>query len=270
MTMRIANISTAGAALAPRFIGAGFTVETVDVRIPIFPYNQIDHQLKTLSYVDALLRAEKAGCNAAYINTVGDYGMMAARSHTKMLIVGAGQATMHAAAQAGRRFSIVTIWPPATGYLYDGLIRQYGFERQCVSVRHVVSDAYLGQVQAEDNFVKKMQAGASAMLDLIAGECHKAIVEDGADTVMLGCTCMAPIADRIQERCPFPVLDAMRTGYKMTEMLLSLKLTQSGIAYHQVPRDSAPAYNAAVLAAAPLVNPTDCPACAVTVALAAE
>ena len=268
--MRIANISSRATDVPVRFRGPGFSVETIEVGIPIFPYNQIDHNLKALSYIDACLRAEKAGFDAAYINTVGDYGMMAARSHTKMLIVGAGQATMHAAAQSGRRFSIVTIWPPATGYLYDGLIRLYGFEKQCVSVRHVVSDAYLGQVQAEDNFVKKMQAGAGAMLDMIAAECHQAILEDGADTVMFGCTCMAPIADQIQARCPFPVLDAMRTGYKMTEMLLALKLTQSAAAYHQVPRDAGPAYRAAVAAAAPLVNPTDCPACAVTTAMAAE
>jgi len=269
MTMRIANISTSGAILNPRFIGPGFSVETIDVQIPVFPYNQIDHQLKVLSYVDACLRAEKAGFDAAYINTVGDYGIEAARSATSMLVVGSGQSTMHAAAQAGRRFSIVTIWPPATGYMYEDLVSQYGFEKQCVSIRHVVSDAYLGQVQSEDSFVTQMKAGASHMLDAVAAECHKAVMEDGADSVMFGCTCMAPIADKIQDRCPFPVFDAMRTGYKMTEMLLSLKLTQSGAAYHQVPRDTGPAYRAAVLAAGPLVNPEDCPACAIS-AIAAE
>ena len=256
MTLRIANIGGRGTPVPPRFIDPGYSVELVDVQIPVFPYNQIDRQLKSLAYVDACQRAAKAGFDAAYVNTVGDYGLEAARSGTGMLIVGSGQATMHAAAQAGRRFSIVTIWPPATAYM-------------CVSIRHVVSDALLGQVQAEESFVTQMKAGASHMLDAVAAECHKAVLEDGADTVMFGCTCMAPIGDKIQERCPFPVFDAMRTGYKMTEMLLALKLTQSAVAYPQVPRDSGPAYRAAVTVAGPLVNPEDCPACAIS-AIAAE
>lgn len=269
MTLRIANIGGKGTPVPERFWGPGFSVETVDVQIPVFPYNQIDRQLKSLSYVDACHRAAKAGFDAAYINTVGDYGLEACRSATGMLVVGSGQATMHAAAQSGRRFSIVTIWPPATAYMYEELVSLYGFEKQCVSIRHVVSDAYLGQVQAEESFVTQMKAGANHMLDAVAAECHKAVLEDGADTVMFGCTCMAPIGDKIQERCPFPVLDAMRTGYKTTEMLLSLKLAQSGIAYHQVPRDAGPSYRAAVVVAGPMVNPEDCPACAVS-AMAAE
>ncbi len=269
MTLRIANIGKEGSNMPARFIGAGFSVETFDVGIPVFPFNQIDHQLKSLAYIDACLRAEKAGFDAAYINTVGDYGIEAARSATSMLVVGSGQSTMHAAAQAGRRFSIVTIWPPATAYMYEDLVSLYGFEKPCVSIRHVVSDAYLGQVQAEESFVTQMKAGASHMLDAVAAECHKAVLEDGADSVMFGCTCMQPIGDKIQERCPFPVFEAMRTGYKMTEMLLSLKLTQSCVAYQQMPRDSAPAYRAAVTAAGPLVNPEDCQACAIS-AIAAE
>ena len=75
-------------------------------------------------------------------------------------------------------------------------------------------------------------------------ECDRAIAEDGADTIMLGCTCMSPAADAIAARVDAPVLNPLSTGYKATEMALSLGLSHSIQKYPQIGDDRRPHYRA--------------------------
>ena len=70
--------------------------------------------------------------------------------------------------------------------------------------------------------------------DRIVAMCNRAIEEDGADTIMLGCTCMSPIAREIAARVKVPVLNPLTTGYKATEMALALDHVHSVEAYRPV------------------------------------
>ncbi len=213
--------------------GHGFEPRLVEARLPAFPINQINHNLSEVSTTEAGLRAAEAGFDAVFINTVGDYGLGALRSALSIPVVGAGQATMHAAAQLGERFSIVTIWPESLRFIYTHLLRLYGMEKLCVSVRCVSQDDELDTLAEDENFITEMRRGERTQQDRIVAECERAIVEDRADTVMLGCTCMSPIADEIAARCEAPVLNPLTTGYKATEAQLSLGHLHSRLAYEQ-------------------------------------
>jgi len=250
--MKIAVIGTGfrreGSDVPPRQIadiaGLGFEPRLVEQRLPAFPINQVNHNLIEVSTIEAGLRAADAGFDAVFINTVGDYGLGALRSALRIPVIGAGQATMHAAAQLGERFSIVTIWPESMRFIYTHLLRLYGMEKLCVSVRCVSQDDELETLAEDENFVTEMRRGDRTQQDRIVAECERAIAEDRADTVMLGCTCMSPIADDIAARCAAPVLNPLTTGYKATEAQLSLGHLHSKLAYEGAGGDRMAHYRA--------------------------
>ncbi len=209
----------------------GFEPRLVDQRMPAFPLNQINRTLSEVAVIEAGLRAAQRGFEAVFINTVGDYGLASLRSALSIPVIGAGQATMHAAAQLGERFSIVTIWPESLRFIYTHLLRLYGMEGPCVSVRCVAMDDELPSLGDDENFVTDMRHGERTQVDRIVAACEAAIQQDRADTIMLGCTCMSPIAAEIAGRCAAPVLNPLTTGYKAAEMALALGLSHSGLAY---------------------------------------
>lgn len=230
----------------------GFDPLLVETRMPAFPANEINRNLSEVANIEAGLRAEAEGFDAVFINTVGDYGLSALRSAIRIPVIGAGQATMHAACQLGSRFSIVTIWPPQLLFIYHGLLQLYQMEDRCVSIRCVSADDEFDSLSEEENFVTDMRRGEITQQDRIVRQCEKALSEDGADTIMLGCTCMSPIAHEIAARVDAPVLNPLTTGYKATEMALSLGITHSIIKYPVIAGDRLAHYQAMAGAAAAL------------------
>ena len=236
--------------------GAGYDPQLVETRLPAFPVNEINRHLAEVANVEAGLRSEADGFDAVFINTVGDYGLSALRSAVRIPVIGAGQATMHAACQLGSKFSIVTIWPPQLLFIYHGLLQLYRMEDRCVSIRCVSQDEELDTLADDENFVTDMRAGEVTQQDRIVRDCERAIAEDGADTIMLGCTCMSPIAHEIAARVDAPVLNPLATGYAATEMALTLGISHSIHKYAMVGGERLSHYQAMADAAASL-DPAD-------------
>ena len=208
-----------------------FVPELVEPRLRSRSRTPFDRGMTALGYLDCAIEAEKNGYDAVFINTFGDYGIDEMKSALSIPVVGAGEATMSLACNLGRRFSIVTIWPPSRNHIYHERLRNCGMEQRCVSVRNVLSNAEAAGLSDGDEAVIQMRAGDSTILTRIIESVDNAIRQDGADTVLLGCTCMAPIGPVVADQCPVPVLEAMRTGYKITETLLYLGARHSNIAY---------------------------------------
>lgn len=55
----------------------------------------------------------------------------------------------------------------------------------------------------------------------------KAIEEDGAEVLILGCTGMTGMAQKLSEALGVYVIDPLPTAVKLAETLVSLKLSQS-------------------------------------------
>lgn len=210
-----------------------FEATLIEPKLPAFPVNEINRHLCETSIIESGLRAAQKNFDGIFINTVGDYGLGALRSALKMPIVGAGQASMHVATQLGRNFSIVTIWPPQLLFIYRGLLKLYKMENNCVSIRCISEDDELESLPQEKNFVTEMRRGEKTQKERILSQCDRAIKEDKADTIILGCTCMSPIARSIAAEFDAPILNPMTTGYKFLELLVDLKLSQSEIEYPQ-------------------------------------
>lgn len=200
---------------------AGVQAELITSRVAGFGSNPYDRLVVDVAYVDMAQRAEAAGCDAVVINTYADYGIEAMRSVLRIPVIGAGEAAMTAAAMSDaasgmnecRRFSIVTVWPPSMKFLYDERTRMTAAGAYCASVRHISPEDELTRLTAADGVQQRMGRREAAIVDRIVAECERAVREDGAQAIVLGCTCMAPVGPAVAARCSVPVIESSRAGF---------------------------------------------------------
>lgn len=126
----------------------------------------------------------------------GDPGLDAARELTDGPVVGIAEAAMHVATLSGRTFAVVTTLSRTLGRAHD-LVRRYGFEDTCVAM------------YAADVPVLELEDAGSAAREKIAELCERAVRDDGADTVVLGCAGMTDLCADLTKRTGVPVIDGV-------------------------------------------------------------
>ncbi|PUB30209.1 allantoin racemase [Promicromonospora sp. AC04] len=126
----------------------------------------------------------------------GDPGLDAARELTTAPVVGIAEAAMHVATLSGRTFAVVTTLSRTLGRAHD-LVRRYGFEDACVAM------------YAADVPVLDLEDAGSAARERIAELCERAVRDDGADTVVLGCAGMTDLCADLTKRTGVPVIDGV-------------------------------------------------------------
>jgi allantoin racemase len=207
--------------------------ELIETRLSLFPGTPFERGVGALGYIEAGIRAQDEGFDAVFINTVGDYGIDELKSALRIPVVGAGEAAMTMASVLGRKFAIVTIWPCSLNFIYEERLRASGMGARCIGLFNVLVESEMAPRGAADDPVKAMRQGKAAMIDRIVAAAETAIAS-GADTIMLGCTCMAPIGRQVADRLSVPVVEPLTAGYKFTETLVGLGLSQSGAAFPAV------------------------------------
>lgn len=200
--------------------------------VSAFPRNQLDMKIQEIGYIEAGLRAAKAGCDAIVLNTFGDYGIEALKSAVRVPVVGAGEVGISVAALLGRPFSIVTIWPRVTDFLYAKVLHASGFNSHFAKVAFVGTTDELDVVgKSKDDYIARMQQGDQALFDRIVSTCRSMIDTQGATSILLGCTCMSPVAAKVAAALDVPVVNPLITAAKHAEMLVRLGLTHSSAAF---------------------------------------
>jgi allantoin racemase len=205
-------------------VALGFSSEIFPLSAEISFVNDLDRAITGLIYVEAGIRAQSAGYAAVFINSVGDYGIRELRAALSIPVVGAGQASFQAAGGLADQFGVLTVWPKVTGAMYARLISDYGFAGQCVGVRHIAENEELADMGEENGLVSEMRDLRTAALDRLERGGHD-LLQQGADVIVLGCTCMSPVADELSRRLDCPVINPLTTAHKSAEMLLALGLT---------------------------------------------
>jgi Asp/Glu/hydantoin racemase len=265
MTQRIAYLTSPGPTdrrgVAPEIVTPGFEMEFVRIGTPTLVNDPADLMLTDLAYVEAAMRAQRQGFDGIVIGAVADYGLGTIRASVDIPVVGCGQASLLTAAGIGDKFGIVTIWPQTTAFTYDRILRDNLVGRQCVAVRYVSTVAEQAEIGDEDGFYQQMQAGREGMMQRILAEIEAAVAE-GAQSIVLGCNCMSPVARILAARASVPVIDPTAAGYRSLESMLALGLTHA-----KDPRLPAVSERAAVFAeavaavAGALDEPEECPVC---------
>ena len=98
---------------------------------------------------------------------------------------------------------------PATKKFRPGADSNLHFATAYAEARGFDRDTLLVARLAPDQFTLMQQIRAA---------CDQALKQDGADVVILGCTCMQPVA-ALLERDGLPVIEPMTAGYRRLEAL---------------------------------------------------
>lgn len=215
---------------------------TKQIEESIMPYKRADVDLKTvnpnrgaagiesyyhksiaaLETVKLTRKAEKNHYDAVVIACFSDPGLEAARELVQIPVVGIGEASILLAALLGHRFSIIVILKNSIPRA-ERLVIQVGLTSKLASIREIG----MGVVELERN--KKMGK------KLILERCKKAIEEDGAEVIVLGCAGMSGLAQSLQNELGIPVIDPTLAAFKIAEILVDLGLTQSKVALYKGP-----------------------------------
>ncbi|HYC80447.1 MAG TPA: aspartate/glutamate racemase family protein [Solirubrobacterales bacterium] len=269
--MRIANVLPVGmTGYEPPQGSTDAEVEVVEMAFHVFPANAVDMLLTEATVLEATLKAAEAGFDAVFVNSTSDYGLKAARAAVSIPVVGAGLASMTLACNLGQRFGIVSVWPEAVREIHERQLRDYQLGERCASMRFVTSEDELSELDQETSFYTEMRARKPRMVDRIAAAVERSVEEDGSDAIVLGCTCMSPVAAELAARTKVPVIDPLAAGFATTELLARLSLSHSPAAHRPAPTRrnelvaGMVAAATASLAAAELVEEDCGPYCAIS------
>lgn len=158
-----------------------------------------------------LRQAEQEGFDAAVVGCFYDPGLKEAREVVEgMPVVFPEEACVYQAATMVDRFSILVgrrKWIP----VMRENVERYGLGSRLASLRPL-------QMGVHD-FQKDHDETRRRMLD----QARKAVEEDGAEAIILGCTIEFGFFQELQERLGVPVLDATVTPFKVAELKAELR-----------------------------------------------
>jgi allantoin racemase len=152
--------------------------------------------------------------DATIIACFDDTGLEAARSFSEAPVIGIGEAAFHLATLIAGKFSVVTTLSRSIPALEHNLVR-YGLMSRCARVR------------ASDVPVLELERPGSPARGRISREIDKAIEEDGAEAIVLGCAGMADLAANLTREHGLPVIDGVVAAVKLAESLVGLGLKTS-------------------------------------------
>lgn len=204
-------------------------VDVVDLdEGPVSIESAYDEYLAIPPMLTCAVEAEKQGYEAIILGCYGDPGLDAARELVSIPVVGPGQASMLAAAALGHRISVVTVLDSVVP-LITKFTKEIGLESKLSSVR--VANIPVLKLAADIDFSKQAIFGAA----------EQAILEDGADTLILGCMSMAflGVSGEMERKFGIPVVNPARYALKFAESQVSAELSHSKRAFRVPPKIAA-------------------------------
>ncbi|HEY8282933.1 MAG TPA: aspartate/glutamate racemase family protein, partial [Chloroflexota bacterium] len=143
-----------------------------------------------------LVRARGAEFDAFVIACFEDPGLYAAREAISAPVFGIAESAMLLACTLGHTFSIITM-PARYRPITTNLVRLYGLEHRCASVR---------TVDLPDEIEPGNDPETHAIL---AAEGRRALEEDGAEVLILGCGKLSRFDKPLERDLGVPVLDGV-------------------------------------------------------------
>jgi allantoin racemase len=201
------------AAAAKAAASAGVEVTAVN---PDFGPPSIEGYFDEAFSVPGLIEeiGKAGGADAFVVACFDDTGLDAARCATEAPVVGIGEAAFHMASVIAAKFSVVTTLSRSITPIEHNLVK-YGLAARCARVR-----------AAEVPVLALEEPGSSARR-AIEREIERALVEDGAEAIVLGCAGMTDLARDLGRKVGAPVLDGVACAVALAESLVRVGLRTS-------------------------------------------
>jgi len=175
--------------------------------------SEYDAALCVPGTIQSALQAQSAGADAIIVDCMGDPGVNACRELLAIPVFGPGQTSMHVAAMIGLRFGVVTVVDSVIPMI-ENLASVSGLERKLCGVRSVNIP------------VLEIDKDPQKLEEALLVQCERAVLEDGAHAIVLGCTgffgCAKALTVRLEERhLSVPVIDPIATTLNIALALLA-------------------------------------------------
>lgn len=185
-----------------------------------------DEMLDTPGIIKVAEKAQSQGFDGVITDCMADPALDAMREKLDIPVVGPGRVSMLYAADLAHRFSIVTVLENVVAIL-ENRVMGLGLASKLASVRSV-------------NIPVLELADVKKLTGALVAESIKAIEEDGAHAIVLGCTGMLGVSGDLSDALKrkgyeVPVIYPVAVAVKYLETLVSLGLTQSKKTYMPPP-----------------------------------
>jgi allantoin racemase len=180
-----------------------------------------DEAFSVPGLIEEIVKGEAAGTDGYVVACFDDPGLAAARTITERPVVGICEAAVHMATLVATRFSIVTTMQCSLASAEE-LVRRYGVAERC-------------RVRWYEAAVLDFEEEGPEAAERLREEVRRAIEEDDAEAVLLGCAGMADLAERFTRDFGLPVIDGVAAAVKLVEALVGLGLKTSKVGGYAAP-----------------------------------
>lgn len=161
--------------------------------------------------------------DAVVLAGFGEHGREGVQELVAAPVVDITEAAGHMASLIGRVYSVVTTLDRTVPLIEDRL-RLAGLDARCASVR----SSGLG--------VLDLERDGDATVKAIVEEAERAVRDDRAEVICLGCAGMVGLDDAVRAATGVPVVDGVSAAVKLAESLVALGLSTSRARTYAAPR----------------------------------
>jgi allantoin racemase len=154
--------------------------------------------------------------DAVILAGFGEHGKDALQEMLSVPVLDIAECAAHVAHLIGRRFSVITTLTRSIPPIQDRLMLA-GLTAHCASVRA----CGLGTAEVDADPAGAVQA--------IVDEAARAVAEDGADVICLGCAGMAGVTEAISAKLGVPAVDGIGAAVALAQALVGLGLSTSKV-----------------------------------------
>ena len=167
-----------------------------------------------MDLVTTLTDAGEFDFDAVVVAGFGEHGRDALAEMLTVPVFDIAECSAHVAPLIGRRFSVVTTLARSVAPIEDRLMLA-GLDAHCASVRACGLDT------------ATVDADPQGAIQAIVDEAARAIGDDGADVICLGCAGMSGVVDAVSAQLGVPVVDGVAAAVGLAEAVVGLGLSTS-------------------------------------------
>jgi allantoin racemase len=182
----------------------------------------VESYLAAVAVMDRVL-AYEGEYDAVIQAGFGEHGREGLQELLDVPVVDITDAAAHLACLLGHRYSVVTTLDRAVPLIEDRLLLA-GLASHCASVR------------ASGLSVLELEESEERAVAAIVEQAKRAISEDRAEVIVLGCGGMAGLDATVRDATAAPVVDGVAAAVKLAESLVSLGLSTSKVRTYAAPR----------------------------------
>lgn len=178
-----------------------------------------DEAFAAAEMVKEARKAEREGYDAIVIYCFSDVGIDAIRENVSIPVIGPGETSLAAASMLCNRFAVLTSESANIARTYRRLMRN-GIARE-----------KMASVRALDIPIGELRSNPKATEEYLMAVCEKAVTQDRADGIILGCLGMAGYGKQLEQRLPIKVIDPAFVAVAYAELCVRCGLAHIEAVY---------------------------------------